>query len=112
MKGEGEREWHTQVKAEFHRTRKDKNAFLNEQCRGRGKQQNGKDQRSLEENWRYQGNNFIARMDTIKNRNIKNITEEIKKWWQEYTEALYKNALNSLHKRDGCHSPKTQYPGV
>ena len=51
-------------------------------------------------------------MSTIKNRNIKNITEEIKKWWQEYTEALYKNGLNGLHKQDGVHSPKTQHPGV
>ena len=32
MKGKGERERHTQVNAEFHRrTRRDKNAFLNEQ---------------------------------------------------------------------------------
>ena len=35
--------------------------------------------------------NFHARMDTIKDRNGKNLTEaeEIKRW-QEYTEELYK----------------------
>ena len=35
---------------------------------------------------------FHARMDTIKDRNSKNLTEakEIKKRWQEYTEELYK----------------------
>ena len=44
MKGKGERERHTQVNAEFHRrTRRDKNAFLNEQRKSRGEQQNGKD---------------------------------------------------------------------
>ena len=91
MKGKGEREQHTQVNAEFHRrTRIDKNAFLNEKCKSRGKQQNGKDQRSLQENWRYHGNIFIARMGTVKDRNIKNIRQEIKKRWKEYSEALYK----------------------
>ena len=46
----------------------------------RGKQQNGKDKRSLEENWRYQGI-FHAKMYIIRNRNGKDLTEaeEIKK---------------------------------
>ena len=57
--------------------------------RNRGKQQNGKDQRSLQENQRYQ-RNIHANMGTIKNRKAKDLTEaeEIKKW-QEYTEELY-----------------------
>ena len=40
---------------------------------------------------------FHARMDTIKERNSKNLTEgkEIKKRWQEYTEELYKKDLNT-----------------
>ena len=35
---------------------------------------------------------FYAKMDTIKDRNSKDLTEteEIKKRWQEYTEKLYK----------------------
>ena len=39
---------------------------------------------------------FHARMDTIKDRNSKNLTEakEINKRWQEYTEQLYKKELN------------------
>ena len=34
-------------------------------------------------------------MGTIKDRNSKDLTEieEIKKWWQEYTEELYKKLL-------------------
>ena len=33
-------------------------------------------------------------MDTIKNRNGMDLTEEeIKKWWQEYTEELWKKIL-------------------
>ena len=39
---------------------------------------------------------FHARMDMIKDRNSKDLTEaeEIKKKWQEYTEELYKKGLN------------------
>ena len=35
---------------------------------------------------------FHVKMGTIKDRNVRNLTEaeEIKKWWQEYTEELYK----------------------
>ena len=38
---------------------------------------------------------FHAKMGTIKDRNGKGLTEaeEIKKWWQEYTEELEKNIL-------------------
>ena len=61
--------------------------------RNRGKQQNGKDQRSLQENQNTKGT-FHAKMGTIKDRNGMDITEEedIKKRWQEYTEELYKRA--------------------
>ena len=39
---------------------------------------------------------FDAKMGTIKNRNGMDLTEaeDIKKWWQEYTEELYKKDLN------------------
>ena len=39
---------------------------------------------------------FHAKMDTIKDRNGKNLTEadEIKKRWHEYIEELYKKDLN------------------
>ena len=55
--------------------------------RNRRKQQNGKNQRSLQENQRYKGT-FHAKMGTIKDRNGMDLTEAegIKKSWQEYTE--------------------------
>ena len=61
--------------------------------RNRGKQQNGKDQRSVEENWSYQGT-FHVRMGTIKERNSKDLiqAEEIKRQ-QEYTELHTKKVL-------------------
>ena len=59
--------------------------------RNRGKEQNGKDQRPLQENQRYKGT-FHAKMGSTKDRNGMNLTEaeDIKKRWQEYTEDLYK----------------------
>ena len=56
--------------------------------RNRGKQQNGKDQRSLQEN----KGTFHAKMGSIKDRNGMDLieAEDIKKKWQEYTEEIYK----------------------
>ena len=58
--------------------------------RNRGKQQDGKDQRFLQENQRYQGN-ISAKMGTIKERNGMDVTEEedIMTKRQKYTK-LYK----------------------
>ena len=96
MKGKGERRRYTQLNAEFQRTAKrDKKAFLDEQCT------------EIEENNRmgkatYLFKNsgdiketFPARVGVIKDRNGKDLTEadEIKKRWQEYTEELYKKLL-------------------
>ena len=41
---------------------------------------------------------FHAKMGSTKDRNGMDLTEveDIKKRWQEYTEELYKNGLNSL----------------
>ena len=43
-KGKGEKERYTHINAEFQRiAKRDKKAFLSDQCKERGKQQNGKD---------------------------------------------------------------------
>ena len=41
---------------------------------------------------------FHAKMGMIKDRNGKDLTEakEIKKWWQKYTEELYKKGQDNL----------------
>ena len=44
---------------------------------------------------------FHAWMGTIKDRNSKDLTEEIKKRWQEYTEELYKKGLNDPDNHNG-----------
>ena len=61
--------------------------------REKKKKKNGKDQRSLQENQRYQGN--ISYKDWL-NRNGTDLieAEDIKKRWQEYTGKLYKKDLH------------------
>ena len=44
---------------------------------------------------------FHAKIGTIKDRNGKDLTEDIKKRWQEYTEGLYKKDLNEPENHDG-----------
>ena len=77
--------------------------------RNRGKQQNEKDQRSLQENQRYQGN--ISCKDGLdkgqkwygSDRNGMDLTEaeDIKKRWQEYTEELYRKERHDQDNHDG-----------
>ena len=59
---------------------------------------------------------FHANMGTIKDRNHKELTEaeEIKTWWQECTEKLYKKGLNDQHNHDGVIiiTMMARHPGV
>ena len=51
VKGKGEKERYIHLNAEFQRiARRDKKASLSDQCQEVGKQKNGKDYRSLQEN--------------------------------------------------------------
>ena len=57
---------------------------------------------------------FHAKIGTIKDRNIMDLTEaeDTKKRWQEYTEELYKKNLNNLNNHDGVisHLPLARIP--
>ena len=44
---------------------------------------------------------FHAKMGKIKDRNGMDLTEDIKKRWQEYTEKLYKKYLHDPDNHDG-----------
>ena len=66
-----------------------------------GKEQNGKGQRFLLKNWRYQGNiSCKDGLDKGKEWYGPNRAEDIKKRWQEYTEELYKKDLHDQHNHD------------
>ena len=103
MKGKGEKKRFTHLNAEFQRiARRDKKAFLRNQCKEiEGKNSMGKT-RDLFKKIRDTKGTFQAKMGTIKDRNGMDLTkaEDIKKRWQEYTEELYKKDLHDPDNHD------------
>ena len=88
-KGKGGWERYTQLNAEFQRiARRDKKAFLNEQCREIKESNIIGQTRDLFVKIGYIKGRYHARIGTVKERSGKDLTEaqEIKKSWQEYTE--------------------------
>ena len=91
-RGRGDRERYTQLNAEFQRiARRDKKAFLNEQCKEVEENNRIGKTRDLFKKIRDTKGTFHAKMGSIKDRNGMDLTEseEIKKRWQEYTEELH-----------------------
>ena len=81
------------MNAEFQRiARRDKKAFLRDQCKEIKESNRMGKSRNLFKKIRDTKGPFHAKMSAIKNRNGMNLTEaeDIKKRWQEYTEELYK----------------------
>ena len=75
------------------RARRDKKAFLSNQCKETEENNRMGKTRDLFKKIRDTKGTFHAKMGTIKDRNGMGLTEAegIKKRWQEYTEELYKN---------------------
>ena len=83
------------MNAEFQRiARRDKKAFLRDQCKEIEENNRMGKTRDLFKKARDAKGTFHAKMSTVKERNGKDLTEAegIKKRWQEYTE-LYKKDL-------------------
>ena len=103
-KGKGEKERYTHLNAEFQRrARRDKKAFLSNQCKEiEGNNRMGKT-RGLFKKIRYTKGTFHAKIGTIKDRNDMDLTEaeDIKKRGQECTEELYKKDLHDPDNHDG-----------
>ena len=91
-KGKGEEERYTHLNAEFQRlARRDKKAFLSDQCREIEENNRMGKTRDLLKKIRDTKATFHAKMGSVKDRNGMDLTEaEDIKRWQEYTEALYK----------------------
>ena len=88
-KGKGEKEKYAHLNAEFQRiARRDKKAFLSDQCKEIEENNRMGKTRDLFKKIRDSKGIFHARMGTMKDRKGKDLTEaeEIKKRWQEYTE--------------------------
>ena len=103
VKSKGEKERHTHLNAEFQRiARRDKKAFLSDQCKEiEGNIRRGKT-RDLFKKIRDTKGTVPAKMGSIKDRDGMDLTEaeDIKKRGQEYTE-LYKKDLHHPDNHDG-----------
>ena len=92
------------MNTEFQRiARKDKKAFLGDQCKEIEENNRMGKTRDLFKKIRNTKGIFHAKMGTIKDRNGMDLTEaeDIKKRWQEYTEELYKKDLHNQDIHDG-----------
>ena len=96
VKGKGEKERYTHLNAEFQRiARRDKKAFLSDQCKEIEENSRMGKIRDLCKKIRDNKGTFHTDMGTIKDRNGMDLTEveDIKKRWQEYTKELNKKDL-------------------
>ena len=83
------------MNAEFQRiARRDKKAFLSDQCKDTEENNRMGKSRDLFKKIRETKGTFYPKMGTIKDRNGMDLTEaeDIKKRWQEYTEELQKRS--------------------
>ena len=95
-KSKGEKERYTHLNAEFQRiARRDKKAFLSDQCKEIEENNRMGKTRDLFKNIRDNKGILHPKMGSINGRNGRDLTEaeDIKKRWQEYTEELYKKDL-------------------
>ena len=102
VKSKGEKERYTHLNAEFQRiARRDKKAFLKDQCKEIEKNSRMGKTRERFKKIRDTKGTFHAKMGTIKDRNGMHLTEaEDIKRWQEYTEELYKKDLHDPDNHD------------
>ena len=85
------------------RARRDKKAFLSDQCKEIEKNNKIGKTRDLFKKIRDTKGTFHANMGSIKDRNGMDLTEpeDIKKRWQEYTKELYKRDLHDPDNHNG-----------
>ena len=92
------------MQREFHRrARRDKKAFLNEQCKETEENNRMKMTRDLSKKIAQFKGVFQARMGMIKDKKRKDLneSEEVNKRWQEQIEILYKEGLNNWDNHSG-----------
>ena len=102
-KGKGQKERYKHLNAKFQRiARRDKKAFLSDQCKETEENNRMEKTRDLCKKIRDSKGTFHAKMGLIKDRNGMDLTEaeEIKKRWQEYTEELCKKDFHDSDNHD------------
>ena len=104
QKAKEKKERYKHLNAEFQRiVRRDKKAFLSDQCKEIEENNRMGKTRDLFKKMRDTKETFHTKMSTIKDRNGMDLTEaeDINKRWQEYTEEMYKNDLHDPDNHDG-----------
>ena len=92
------------MNAEFQRiARRDKKAFLSDQCKEIEENNRMGKTRALLKKVRDTKGTFHAKIGSMKDRNGRELieAEDIKKGWQEYTEELYKKGLQDPDNHGG-----------
>ena len=95
------------LNAEFQRrAKRDKKAFLSDQCKEIEENNRMGKTRDLFKKIRDIKGTFHAKMGTMKDRKGMDLTEaeDIKKRWQEYTEELYKRDLDDPDNHNGVNT--------
>ena len=103
-KCKGEKEIYTHLNQEFQRiARRDKKAFLNDQCKETEDNNRMGKTRDRFKKIRATKGTFHAKTGSIKDRNGMDLTEakDVKKRWQKYTEELYKKGLHDPDNHNG-----------
>ena len=114
MKSIGEKERYKHLNEEFQRiAKRDKKAFLSEQCKEIEENNRIGKTRDLFKKIRDGKGTFHAKMGSIKDRNGMDLTktEDIKKRWPEYTEELYKKDRHDSDKHPD-HLPRARHLGM
>ena len=109
-KGKGNKERYTHLNPEFHRiARRDRKAFLSEQCKELEENNRTRRTRDLFKKIRDTKGTFHSERGTIKDSSSMDLTEaeDTKKRWLEYTEELYKKDVH-----DPDWSPIARHPGM
>ena len=102
VKSKGEKERYKHPNTGFQRlARRDKKAFISDQCKEIGENNRMGKTRDLFKKIRDTKGTFHAKMGSIKDRNGRDLTEaEDIKSWKEYTEELYKKDLHDPDNHD------------
>ena len=103
-KGKGGKERYTHLNADFQRrARRDKKAFLSDQCKEIEEDNRMGKARDCFKRIRDTKGTCHAKMGSIKDRDGMDLreAEDIEKRWQEYTEELYKRDLHDPDNHDG-----------
>ena len=104
VKSKGDKKRYTHLNAEFQRiARRDKKAFLSDQSKDIEENNRIGKTRDLLKKIRHTKGTFHAKMGSIKDRNVMDLTEteDTKNRWQEYTKELFKKHLHDPDNHNG-----------